>query len=85
MGLTLDNLIVMLSSQTAPITLPTIYIGISRTRKLRKLRIWLDIDLTSYADIKHLVDSDRTKPDLGIKKWKQGYDDDGFWNPARLA
>ena len=83
-GLTLDNLIVMLNDQTAPHDLATIYVGLSRTKVLQKLRIW-PIDLTSDAAIKHLVKSKRTLPNQGIKKWKQGHDDDGLWNPKRLA
>ena len=83
-GLTLDNLIVMLNEQTAPHNLATLYVGLSRNKDLQKLRIW-PIDLTSDAAIKHLIDSKRMLPNQGIKKWKEGYDDDGVWNPKHLA
>ena len=74
----------MLNEQTAPHDLATLYVGLSRNKDLQKLRIW-PIDLTSDAAIKHLVaPSKRMLPDQGIKKWKQGYDEDGMWDSTHL-
>ena len=80
-GLTLDKLIVMLNKQAARHDLATIYVGISRVRRLQDLMIW-PINCNDDKVIEHLV---RIRRPEFIQIWRKGYDNEGTWTSALLA
>ena len=79
-GLTVKKLIIMLNKQLAPHDLATLYVGISRVKRLADLKIW-PIDCTDERAIKHLVSIKRPQ---FIRVWRKGYDKNGRWIRSQL-
>ncbi len=80
-GLTVDKLIVMLNLQGMNHDLATLYVGISRVRRIEDLKIW-KLDVKNEEAIKHLL---RIRRPEFIRLWRATYDEHGIWKPARLA
>ncbi len=79
-GLTVKKLNIMLNKQLAPHDLATLYVGISRVKRLADLKIW-PIDCTDEHAIKHLVSIKRPQ---FIRVWRKGYDKNGRWIRSQL-
>ena len=80
-GLTVDKLIVMLNLQGMNHDLATLYVSISRVRRIEDLKIW-KLDIKNEEAIKHLLRIQR--PEF-IRLWRATYDEHGVWKPVRLA